>query len=141
MTTLNIVQDFLGHIFSGEMDQALALVDPCARFISTRPVPNPHNPLHGTFIGTEGVKRFFSGFAELLEPGEFNVNASFADGEHAALYGTLRDKSRQTGREFISDWALICKVQKGRITLYHIYEDTEAFREACAQPIARHAAV
>lgn len=130
MTTLNIVQDILGHIFSGRMDDALALVAPEARFISTRPHANPHNPLHGTFVGTEGAKSFFGGFVELLEPGEFNIESSFCEGEHAALYGTLRHTSRQTGKAFASDWALICKVQDGRLTLYHFYEDTEALRDA-----------
>lgn len=130
MTTLRIVQDFLGHIFAGRMDEALALVAPEASFISTRPQPNPHNALHGTFVGTEGAKRFFGGFVELLEPGEFNVASAFSEGVHAALYGTLRHKSRQTGKEFASDWALICRVKDGRLTHYHFYEDTEALRDA-----------
>ncbi|WP_448205627.1 nuclear transport factor 2 family protein [Azospirillum sp. sgz302134] len=130
MSTQTTVQTFLNHILSGAMDQALAMVDPDARFISTRPVPNPNNPLHGTFVGVEGARRFFGGFGELLEPGEFNVDASFADGEHAALYGTLHHKSRKTGKPFSSDWALICRVKDGRIALYHFYEDTEALRDA-----------
>ncbi|WP_437609983.1 nuclear transport factor 2 family protein [Erwinia sp. V71] len=130
MSTLSIVQDFLGHIFAGRMDEGLTLVDPDARFISTRPRPNPHNPLHGTFVGHEGARQFFGGFAELLEPGRFDIESSFAADEHAALYGTLSHKSRKTGKEFSSDWALICKVKDGRITLYHIYEDTEALRDA-----------
>ena len=132
MTTLSIVQDFLGHIFAGKLDEALALVDPAARFISTRPRPNPHNPLHGTFIGHAGAKQFFGGFGELLEPGQFDVEASFSDGDYAALYGNLQHKSRKTGRNFVSDWALICKVRQGRITFYHIYEDTEALQDALA---------
>ncbi|QRM33133.1 nuclear transport factor 2 family protein [Microvirga sp. VF16] len=130
MSTQTIIQTFLQHIFSGATDQALALVDPEARFISTRPVPNPNNPLHGTFVGIEGARRFFSGFGELLEPGEFNIEASFAEGEHAAMYGTLRHRSRTTGKPFPSDWALICRVKDGRIVLYHFYEDTEALRDA-----------
>lgn len=130
MTPLSIVQDFIGHILAGRMDEALTLVDPEARFIAQRPQPNPHNPLHGTFVGHEGARRFFGTFGELLEPGDFNVEASFAEGEHAAMYGTLRHRSRQTGKDFASDWALVSKVRSGRITLYHFYEDTEALREA-----------
>ena len=130
MNTLDIVQTFLGHVFAGRMEQALALVDSRARFISARPEPNPHNPLHGIFVGVEGAQRFFGGFSELLEPGEFHVQASFADGEHAALYGRLRHRARSTGKDFASDWALICRVESQRITLYHFYEDSEALRDA-----------
>ncbi|MCB5205485.1 nuclear transport factor 2 family protein [Neorhizobium sp. T786] len=132
MTETAIVDAFLGRVFSGETDKALELVHPQAKFISTRPTPNPTNPLHGTFVGLEGAKLFFGGFGALLEPGHFSVDARFAEGEHVALYGTLRHKSRATGRDFASDWALICKVQAGKIVLYHFYEDTEALALAIA---------
>ncbi|WP_338883641.1 nuclear transport factor 2 family protein [Xenorhabdus sp. TH1] len=130
MTTLSTVQEFLDHIFSGRMEDALALVAPDARFVSMWPEANPHNSLHDTFIGPEGTRRFFGGFIDLLEPGEFNVEAKFTEGEHVAMYGTLHHKSRQTGRDFRSDWALICRIRGGRLTYYHIYEDTEALRDA-----------
>lgn len=130
MTAPSIVQTFLGHIFSGAMEPALAMVAPDARFVSTNPAPNPDNPLHGTFVGVEGAKQFFGGFADLLEPGEFQVAASFGDAGHAAFYGTLRHKARRTGKDFVSDWALICQVRDGQIVLYHFYEDTEALVHA-----------
>jgi ketosteroid isomerase-like protein len=132
MTATTLVRTFLDHVFAGRLDDALALVAPDARFIATRPTPNPHNPLHGTFVGPEGARRFFTGFGQLLEPGAFHVEAAFGEGPHAALHGTLRHTSRQTGKPFASDWALICRVQDGRLALYHFFEDTEALREALA---------
>lgn len=130
MTAVATFQLFLNNIFSGALEQALANVDPEARFISTNPSPNPGNPLHGTFIGVEGARQFFAGFAQLLEPGDFQVEAAFGDAEHAAFYGTLRHVARATGKAFASDWALIGRVRDGRIVLYHFYEDTEALQHA-----------
>lgn len=130
MTAPTIIQTFLGHIFTGEMDKALTMVAADARFISTNPAPNSANPLHGTFVGIEGAKAFFGGFVDILEPGDFEVTASFGDAEHAASYGTLRHKVRRTGKDFVSDWALICQVKDGQIGLYHFYEDTEALTNA-----------
>lgn len=130
MNATSTVQTLLNHIFSGAMDQALGMIDPGAQFISTNPHSNPANPLHGTFVGIDGAKQFFSGFGDLLEPGDFHVTASFGDAEHAAFYGTLRHKVRKTGKDFASDWALICRVKDDRITLYHFYEDTEALIHA-----------
>ncbi|MBT2134492.1 nuclear transport factor 2 family protein [Croceibacterium sp. LX-88] len=132
MTAAALVQAFLGNIFAGKMDEALSMVDPQAVFVSGNPRPNPSNPLHGTFVGQDGARDFFGGFGSLLEPGDFNVTAAFGDDHHAALYGTLRHKSRETGREFASDWALICQVRDERLVLYHFYEDTEALRAAIA---------
>lgn len=130
MTATALAQAFLDNIFSGKMDEALAIVDQQAVFVSTNPRPNPSNPLHGTFVGHDGAKEFFGGFGSLLEPGDFNVTAAFGDDKHAALYGTLRHKSRATGRDFASDWALICQVRNERLVLYHFYEDTEALQAA-----------
>lgn len=137
MTATTTVQTFLNHVFSGAMDQALALIDPDAQFISTNPNPNPANPLHGTFVGLDGAKQFFAGFGEMLEPGEFKVTAAFGDNEHAALYGTLRHKVRKTGKDFPSDWALICRVKDARVSYYHFYEDTEALQSALIDEAAQ----
>ena len=67
MNATSTVQTLLNHIFSGAMDQALGMIDPGAQFISTNPHSNPANPLHGTFVGIDGAKQFFSGFGDLLE--------------------------------------------------------------------------
>ena len=66
MTSLDTVQTFLKHVFSGTLEEALALVAPDAQFISARPVPNPRVPVHGTFVGTAGAREFFRLF---LSPG------------------------------------------------------------------------
>jgi len=83
-------------------------------------------------LGPAGAREFFRLFAELLEPGEFNITASFSEGEHVCMYGKLRHRSRTTGRDFPSNWALICRVQQGRLSLYHFYEDTAALEAAIA---------
>ncbi len=132
MTSLDTVQTFLEHVFSGTLEEALALVASEAQFISARPIPNPRVPVHGTFTGPAGAREFFRLFAELLEPGEFNITASFSEGEHVCMYGKLRHRSRTTGRDFPSNWALICRVQQGRLSLYHFYEDTAALEAAIA---------
>jgi ketosteroid isomerase-like protein len=132
MTSLTTVQSFLNHVFSGTLEDALTLVAPDAQFISARPVPNPRVPVHGTFVGPEGAREFFKLFAEALEPGEFNIAATFSENEHVCMYGNLRHRSRKTGRDFPSNWALICKVQQGRISQYHFYEDTAALEAAIA---------
>ncbi|MFZ6653682.1 nuclear transport factor 2 family protein [Undibacterium sp. TJN19] len=132
MSSLDTVQAFLKHVFSGNLDEALTLVTPDAQFISARPVANPRVPVHGIFTGPGGAREFFRLFGELLEPGEFNVTASFSEGGHVAMYGNLRHRSRQTGRDFPSNWALICCVQQGQLSLYHFYEDTAALEAAIA---------
>lgn len=126
MSHAEIINHFLGAIFEGRMDDALALVDEKAVFISTRPQTNPNNPMHGTYIGPEGATQFFSGFAETLEPGTFDVEHQHEKDDHVVMYGKLEHTVKSTGKKFASDWSLICKIDQGKITLYHFYEDTEA---------------
>ena len=127
---IEVTQAFLAAIFSGAMEAAMTLIAPDAVFVSTNPRNNPGNPMHGTFTGHDAAAAFFAGFAEVLEPGDFNAIAAFGDESHAALYGTLRHTVRATGRPFVSDWALITRIEDGKIALYHFYEDTEALTEA-----------
>ncbi len=129
-TAVEVTQAFLAAIFSGAMETAMALTSPDAVFISTNPRKNQGNPMHGTFTGQDGATAFFGGFAAVLEPGDFSVTAAFGDRTHAALYGTLEHTVLATGKPFVSDWALITKVEDCKLTLYHFYEDSEALAEA-----------
>ena len=80
MSSAAVINTFLGHIFTGRMDEALALVAPDARFIPSRPEPTAAVPLFGTFVGPEGARRVFTTFAEVLEPGRFDLWITPLDG-------------------------------------------------------------
>ncbi|WP_175780173.1 nuclear transport factor 2 family protein [Burkholderia anthina] len=130
MTPLETVQTFLDHMFSGRRTDALALVADDCRLIAGRPQSGDATALYGTYVGPAGAAELFRRFDEHLEPGRFDVDARFADGEHVGMYGALRHRGRATGHEFVSDWALMCRVRHGRLTLYHFYEDTAALEAA-----------
>ncbi len=130
MNALNTVKQFLANVFAGEMEEALSVIHTDAKIIPSRPEAGSRNPMYGCYIGPEGMQRMFTTFGELLEPGSFDIESSFAEGEHVALYGKLKHHSRNTGKDFASDWALICKVINGQIVFYHFYEDTAALEAA-----------
>ncbi|MYN44780.1 hypothetical protein GTP23_06795 [Pseudoduganella sp. FT93W] len=132
MNSIQTVQTFLDHIFNARMQEALALVAGDAIFIPTRPQSSATIPLYGTYRGPEGAAQVFTNFAAALKPGLFNVEAALDLGEHALMYGQLRHEALASGRQFVSDWALICKVRQGLITHYHFYEDTAALEQALA---------
>ncbi|MFV0385533.1 nuclear transport factor 2 family protein [Paracoccus sp. (in: a-proteobacteria)] len=130
MNAVTLTEKFLGHVFAGEMDQALAMVAPDAHLIGSRPEPSSDNPIFGTHIGPNGARAFFTAFGEVIEPGEFNITDKFGTDTQACLYGQFRHKVRATGRPFPSDWALVTQVSSGKLVLYHFYEDTAALAEA-----------
>lgn len=128
--TVTLTETFLGHVFAGRIDAALALVAPEAQFIGSRPEPSADNPIYGTHIGPEGARAFFATFAALIEPGAFHIENRFGSGNFACLFGTFRHKVRATGLPFPSDWALITETRADKLTLYHFYEDTDALARA-----------
>lgn len=130
MSAIETVDTFLRHVFSGDLPSALALVAEDAHFVGSRPTPSATNPIFGTHVGPDGAQAFFSAFAQVLQPGAFDVQARFGQGDHVAMYGTLCHTVRSTGRPFASDWALICVVRDGKLRRYHFYEDTEALAQA-----------
>lgn len=130
MSDIDLVQQFLGHIFAGEMPEALALVHPEARFIGARPTADALVPLYGTHNGRAGAEQFFRTFAEVLIPGDFEVTARFGGDGYVTFFGTFCHSARKTGRPFPSDWALVAQITQGMISLYHFYEDTAALEGA-----------
>ncbi|MGL5011378.1 MAG: nuclear transport factor 2 family protein [Paracoccaceae bacterium] len=130
MTAITLTEAFLGHIFAGRMEEAMALVAPEARFVGARPEFSADNPLFGTYIGPDGAKAFFAAFAAVIEPGDFKIEARFGADGFACFFGTLRHIVRATGRPFASDWALVTRIEVGQLTLYHFYEDTAALSDA-----------
>lgn len=130
MSDIELVQNFLGHIFAGEMPLALALVHPQARFIGARPTPDTRVPLYGTYEGRAGAEHFFRSFAEALIPGDFTVTAQFGGDGYVSFFGTFCHTARKTGHLFPSDWALIARIEQGMIIMYHFYEDTAALEAA-----------
>ena len=121
MQSVEIFKNFLGHIFAGEMNQAMDLVDESAQFI---------NDFDGVFVGHQGAQEFFGKFGETFIPGEFIIENSFGDNVHAVFYGKLSHTVKTTGKAFNSDWALVGKVHNEKIVLYHFYENTLALQEA-----------
>lgn len=131
MTYQTQAEQFLSNVFTGELDAALAACADDVVFISTRPDAFERVAAYGSHVGHEGARRFFQIFADTLEPGEFEVQATIAQGAHVVMYGRLKHTARATGRPFASDWALIMRFNDdGKLALYHFYEDTAALEWA-----------
>lgn len=124
-------QQFLSDIFAGKLPDALAACAEDVVFIGTRPEPSEKVRAYGRYQGHAGAAAFFQTFGETLAPGQFDIHATIAQGQHVVMYGRLQHTARATGRPFASDWALVMKFDEaGKLALYHFYEDTAALEWA-----------
>ena len=80
----------------------------------------------------EDVARHFRSLAEHNAPHGTGtaIDRILVDGEHAVLMGTIRNVLTSTGAPYQAHFALHLTVEDGRITRYHIYEDSLAVAEA-----------
>jgi ketosteroid isomerase-like protein len=130
MQAIELTQRFLQHVFQGEMAQALALVAPEARFISTRPTPNPTTPCTALLSAPKARSAFSKALPRCWSLAISRSRRRLAMPVTRPCTGGCAHRHRGTGRDFASDWALISRVEGGRLVLYHFFEDTEALREA-----------
>jgi ketosteroid isomerase-like protein len=67
-----------------------------------------------------------------VQPEEFTVTHIVVDGEQAVIIGHLRDTVKATGGTLATPFAAHLTVVDGRITRYHLFEDSYAVAQAVA---------
>jgi uncharacterized protein len=58
------------------------------------------------------------------------IERVLVDGDDAVVLGEIRQTARPTGRAYVARFALHVTVERGRITRYHVYEDSLAVAQA-----------
>ncbi|MFB8272491.1 nuclear transport factor 2 family protein [Streptomyces sp. NPDC055955] len=78
----------------------------------------------------EGMRRFFELLQMHVEAKEFDLRQVIAEGDDAVLIGRMVSEVKKTGRDIDTAFALHTTVRDGRITRYHLYEDSYAVAQA-----------
>ncbi|MFD8378262.1 nuclear transport factor 2 family protein [Streptomyces sp. NPDC059679] len=61
---------------------------------------------------------------------EFDLLKVIAEGDDLVLIGRMVSEFKKTGRDIDTEFALHTTVREGRITRYHLYEDSYAVAKA-----------
>jgi ketosteroid isomerase-like protein len=61
---------------------------------------------------------------------EFDLRQVIAEGDDVVLIGRMVSEVKKTGRDIDTAFALHATVRDGRITRYHLYEDSYAVAKA-----------
>lgn len=87
-------------------------------------------PFYGARRGRGGAEEFFTRLGSSVEFEVFEVGDLVAEGDSVFVTGRERARVRATGRTYEMEWALLFKVEGGRVTRFHCYDDTGAVAEA-----------
>ncbi len=127
-TTDETVDAFFQHFSTGDIPAILDLFTNPTELLVTGP---PAIPWAGRRTTPEELAVFFALFGtELSPPLEFTVSARVTQGQHAVVLGRNRFEVLATHKAFTNEFAIHFTVTDGKISSYHMYEDTHAIYSA-----------
>ena len=121
------VQRLFPLLAEGKSAEAAALFADSVSFSIPRPPGLPWVP---EVDSAEGMRTFFDLLQTHVQAKEFELSHVIAEGENVVLIGHMVSEVKATGRTIDTAFALHTTVQDGRITRYHLYEDTYAVARA-----------
>ena len=94
------------------------------------PGPPRGIPYAGLRRGPEQVTQFFISMGGAVEFEQFEPREYIAQGDQVVALGHVKARSRQTGRPFEHDWAMVFTFRGGKVARFRQYEDTSSLVEA-----------
>ncbi|MFJ9721462.1 nuclear transport factor 2 family protein [Streptomyces sp. NPDC101209] len=121
------VQRLFPLLADGKSAEAAALFADSVSFSVPHPPGIPWVP---EVDSAEGMQTFFELLQTHVQAKEFDLHQVIADGDDVVVTGRMVSEVKKTGRDIDTAFALHTTVRDGRITRYHLYEDTYAVAKA-----------
>ncbi|MGY4645736.1 nuclear transport factor 2 family protein [Cellulomonas sp. URHB0016] len=126
-TTDETVDAFFTAFGGGDHDTLLGLfADP----VDLRVAGASNVPWAGSRSTAAEVAEFFGILGDQLEPQAFDLTGRVTQGGDAVAFASCDFVALATGKAFHNDFALHFSVADGRITRFHMYEDSYAIHAA-----------
>ncbi|MEU1468124.1 nuclear transport factor 2 family protein [Streptomyces sp. NPDC005761] len=121
------VQRLFPLLAEGKSAEAAALFADSVSFSVPHPPGIPWVPEADS---REGMRTFFELLRTHVRAKEFDLRQIVAEGDDVVLFGRMVSEVRKTARDIDTAFALHATVRDGRITRYHLYEDSYAVARA-----------
>ncbi|MEU0782991.1 nuclear transport factor 2 family protein [Streptomyces sp. NPDC006173] len=121
------VQRLFPLLAEGKNAEAAALFADSVSFSIPHPPGIPWVP---AVDSAEGMRTFFDLLQTHVQAKEFDLRQVIAEGDDVVLFGRMVSEVKETGRVIDTAFALHTTVRDGRISRYHLYEDTYAVAKA-----------
>lgn len=129
-TTIDVVDEFFTNFGAGNMT---ALLGQFADEVDFRVNGAANVPWAGKRSSRAEIEEFFGIFPQVLTaPEAFEITGKIAQGDDAVVFATCVFGVKATGKKFTNSYALHFTVTDGKISRYHMYEDSHAIAEAFA---------
>ncbi|AVH21580.1 nuclear transport factor 2 family protein [Nocardia cyriacigeorgica] len=127
-STIEVVDEFFTNFGAGDVR---ALLDQFADEVDFRVNGAAHVPWAGERSSRAEIEEFFSIFPQVLTaPESFDITGKLAQGDDVVVFATCVFGVKATGKKFTNSYALHFTITDGKISRYHMYEDSHAIAEA-----------
>ena len=126
----DVVKGFFEAFGRGDFQGVLDAFDPSIEIMAVRNGEVQQNGLFGRYTGTDGLTAFLQNMGKTFDTKSFEVAHVGGDGNMAFANGSFVHEVKATEKLYEGEWALICEVERGKITSYKFYEDSESFLKA-----------
>ena len=123
----DLVTEFFSRFGAGDRAALLELFGPEVDFLVQGAQIVPWT---GRRSGPSEVSEFLSHVLDDVDTQSFTVERIVVDTPDAVVFGDFAHRIRSTGRIFTGAFALRITADGGRITRYHMFEDSHAAAEA-----------
>lgn len=121
------VQRLFPLLAEGKSAEAAALFADSVSFSIPHPPGIPWVP---EVDSAEGMRTFFELLQTHVQAKELDLHQVVAEGDDVVLIGHMVSEVKKTGRDIDTAFVLHTTVRDGRITRYHLYEDSYAVARA-----------
>lgn len=128
--SVSVVKEFFSAFSIGNLEGIVNSFHDDAVIYAVRNGQRPAGQLYGTYKGRSGAREFINNLVSTFETRAFQVDRIAGEGELAFANGSFLHIVKSTGREYSSQWALVCVVKDNKIMEYRFYEDSASFLEA-----------
>lgn len=126
MTPKELVQSLYAAFGRGDIPFILEHVAPNCRWSA----PGTGIPNAGVYEGPAGVAQFFQRLASSENITRFEVKEFFENGNSVIALGCEACTSIATGKPAYTDWAMLFRVENGKVTEWQSFYDTSAYMVA-----------
>jgi len=124
------VKTFFTAFGKGDIEGIINTFDDGATIIAVRDKERSGSQIYGAYKGKDGAREFIGNLGKTFDTKAFNVDNIVGEGNVAFANGKFKHLVKTTGKEFSSDWSLMCVIKNNKILEYHFYEDSASFVEA-----------
>jgi len=126
-TPLEVVSEWLQNLLDADVVNSLVAADATYVSLNTEDTElNKIMPWAGTSHGPQAFLDNMSTMFTRWENQAFNVATMFASDENVAVFGDFRYRSNSLGKVVSSPFAILVKVNDGKVTYLQFLEDTYA---------------